>query len=162
MTYSEKLKDPRWQKKRLEIFERDEWTCQSCYSQDETLHVHHLKYEKNREPWEYDNVDLITLCELCHQFEPEERKEREAELLKWLREKHYLSRDIHELCYMVYFLKQVHILEVQLSALAWASEQEYIQKYIVDEYFKYLDNHRDQLTDEWSRKRSWDILNGKK
>ena len=26
MSYSDKLKDPRWQRKRLEIFERDNWT----------------------------------------------------------------------------------------------------------------------------------------
>jgi 5-methylcytosine-specific restriction endonuclease McrA len=29
-TYGDKLKDPRWQKRRLEIFKRDEWTCQQC------------------------------------------------------------------------------------------------------------------------------------
>lgn len=28
--YKEKLKDPRWQKKRLQIFERDDWCCQKC------------------------------------------------------------------------------------------------------------------------------------
>ena len=30
MGYSEKLKDPRWQKKRLEILERDNFRCQYC------------------------------------------------------------------------------------------------------------------------------------
>ncbi len=27
MTYAEQLKDPRWQKRRLEILQRDEWRC---------------------------------------------------------------------------------------------------------------------------------------
>lgn len=28
--YAKKLMDPRWQKKRLEIFKRDGWKCQNC------------------------------------------------------------------------------------------------------------------------------------
>lgn len=67
MTYSEKLKDPRWQKKRLEILKRDNWTCQNCQSTTKTLHVHHLKYNGN--PWEANNNDLQTLCEDCHEQE---------------------------------------------------------------------------------------------
>lgn len=63
--YSEKLRDPRWQKKRLEIFERDRFTCQSCDRNDITLSVHH-KYYNDCEPWEYPNDALQTLCEVCH------------------------------------------------------------------------------------------------
>lgn len=63
-TYSEKLKDPRWQKKRLEVFERAGWMCQLCGSETSTLHVHHPKYARAKEPWEYEN--LISLCENCH------------------------------------------------------------------------------------------------
>lgn len=36
------------------------------------LQIHHLKYIKNRFPWEYDNEDLITLCNYCH-FETHEK-----------------------------------------------------------------------------------------
>lgn len=64
MTYSEKLKDPRWQKKRLQILNRDNWTCQKCLDKETTLHVHHLEYNGN--PWEVDNNKLITLCDDCH------------------------------------------------------------------------------------------------
>lgn len=66
MTYAEKLKDPRWQKKRLEILNRDEFTCQECGSKEKTLHVHHTHYIKNKNPWEYDNRSLVTLCWDCH------------------------------------------------------------------------------------------------
>lgn len=69
MTYSEKLKDPRWQKKRLEIMNRDSFTCQVCYSETDTLNVHHLVYFKNTEPWDYINDHLVTLCENCHKTE---------------------------------------------------------------------------------------------
>lgn len=66
--YSEKLKHPKWQKKRLEILNRDKFTCQSCKAEDKTLHIHHFQY-RNCEPWEYDNKELITLCEKCHEHE---------------------------------------------------------------------------------------------
>lgn len=65
MTYSDKLKDPRWQKKRLEIFQRDKFTCKKCGDKQTELQVHHLKY--SGEPWEAKKEDLITLCKDCHQ-----------------------------------------------------------------------------------------------
>jgi hypothetical protein len=33
------------------------------------MHVHHIKYLPNLEPWEYDNSFLATYCELCHNTE---------------------------------------------------------------------------------------------
>ncbi len=71
MDYLEKLKDPRWQKKRLEIFERDKWTCKNCSNKDKTLHIHHLFYFSNLEPWEIPDGFLVTLCEDCHTYEKE-------------------------------------------------------------------------------------------
>lgn len=79
-TYSEKLKDPRWQKKRLEILDRDNWTCQSCFDTESTLHVHHLEYRQGNDPWDYTNNLLCTLCESCHAFE-HEAKENTLQLL---------------------------------------------------------------------------------
>ncbi len=66
--YSKHYKDSRWQQKRLEIMERDNWTCRSCGASGEgvTLNVHHAYYEKGRKPWEYGNRTLITWCENCH------------------------------------------------------------------------------------------------
>lgn len=65
-TYAEKLKDPRWQKLRLEIFERDNFTCKLCKRKDRTLNVHHKKYSKSGNPWDTEPKDLITYCEICH------------------------------------------------------------------------------------------------
>ncbi len=65
LSYSEKLHDPRWQKKRLKILERDNWTCQSCEGDDEELHVHHISYMTDN-PWEEEDDNLITLCGECH------------------------------------------------------------------------------------------------
>lgn len=64
--YFNKLKDPRWQAKRLFIFERDKFECVSCGSKDKTLTVHHNYYEQNKNPWEYPDDSLMTLCEDCH------------------------------------------------------------------------------------------------
>lgn len=67
-TYAEQLKDPRWQKKRLEILDRDGFACVFCGSglnNGTTLHVDHKRY--GRTPWEVDNDALQTLCEDCHE-----------------------------------------------------------------------------------------------
>lgn len=66
MTYSEKLKDPRWQKKRLEILERDKFTCQECGDATKELNVHHRHYLPKADPWNYENEVLATLCRDCH------------------------------------------------------------------------------------------------
>jgi len=65
MSYSKLLKSPKWQKKRLKIFKLDNWTCQGCGSKDNSLQVHHLKYN-GKKPWQIQNKYLITFCEYCH------------------------------------------------------------------------------------------------
>lgn len=67
MTYAEKLRDPRWQKKRLEILQRDNKTCRSCSRSSGIIQVHHMKYIFGREPWDYSDSYLVTLCKECHQ-----------------------------------------------------------------------------------------------
>lgn len=69
VSYSEKLKDPRWQKKRLQVLERDGWRCQNCWDEKTTLHIHHTYYFKNEDPWDCPNNSLITLCVNCHKYE---------------------------------------------------------------------------------------------
>lgn len=70
MTYAQKLRDPRWQRKRLEILERDGWKCCCCHRADQTLQVHHLIYAR-RDPWDYPNEVYQTLCEDCHEIRGE-------------------------------------------------------------------------------------------
>lgn len=67
--YRKKLLDPKWQKKRLEILNRDEFKCVECKSDCKTLHVHHKNYIFGNEPWDYPSTNFITLCEDCHQME---------------------------------------------------------------------------------------------
>lgn len=69
MTYKEQLRDPRWQKKRLEIMNRDNFKCVMCGFGDRTLCVHHKQYIKGFKAWEYPEPLLITLCDVCHYYE---------------------------------------------------------------------------------------------
>jgi hypothetical protein len=66
MTYAEKLRSPEWQKKRLEILQRDNFTCQNCGDTKKTLEVHHRHYVRGAAPWMYVEGALVTLCEDCH------------------------------------------------------------------------------------------------
>jgi len=66
MTYAEKLRDPRWQKRRLELLQAADWTCQICLSKTDTLHVHHGCYRRNTEPWEYPDRVMHVYCDECH------------------------------------------------------------------------------------------------
>lgn len=66
-TYSEKLLDPRWQKKRLEVLDSAEFKCEICGNSESTLHVHHKQYFKGRDVWEYEVNQLACLCKLCHE-----------------------------------------------------------------------------------------------
>ena len=76
MNYSEQLKDPRWQRKRLEIMQRDNFKCTQCEDGKSTLNVHHRYYVAHRFCWEYPDFCLITLCENCHKSEGDKYEER--------------------------------------------------------------------------------------
>lgn len=69
MDYKKLLRDPKWQRKRLKILERDKFRCKHCASDSGTLHVHHSYYEYGKKPWEYEDESLITLCNYCHEQE---------------------------------------------------------------------------------------------
>lgn len=89
--YVVKLRDPRWQKQRLKILERDRWTCQVCESTTDTLAVHHLYYEGATDPWEYPDEALLTLCEECHSRETEDLKVAMRFLSQTLRRAGFMS-----------------------------------------------------------------------
>ncbi|MHC4616269.1 MAG: HNH endonuclease [Planctomycetota bacterium] len=83
-TYKEKLEDRRWQEKRRQILERDDWRCTVCGTKEGYLQVHHGSYAAGVEPWEYPDGLLYTLCKECHQ-----KMRRFSEMLTF-----YIFRDI--------------------------------------------------------------------
>jgi len=102
--YSKKFKDPRWQKLRLKVFERDEWSCQMCGNIEETLAVHHCYYIQDKDPWDYPIHALRTLCEECHEIEYYNRRYAENSLLEALRRLGYLSGHVEILAHGLYLL----------------------------------------------------------
>ena len=67
-SYVEQLRDPRWQRKRLEVLSAAAWRCGRCQNSRRTLHVHHRKYRPVA-VWEYESAELEVLCEPCHRQE---------------------------------------------------------------------------------------------
>jgi len=96
--YTEKFKDPRWQKKRLKILKRDNFCCQLCFEDKSLLHVHHNFYDWDEypEPWDYPEESLVTLCEDCHTEEHKLWAGANINLINIIRSKgitaHYLWR----------------------------------------------------------------------
>ena len=62
-------------KKRLDIFNRDKFTCQKCgfKRMSNDLEIHHKKMKVDGGNDEHSN--LITLCTICHYYSPDDDKE---------------------------------------------------------------------------------------
>ena len=144
-TYAKKLLDPRWQKKRLEILNRDEWMCQRCGSETRTLHIHHIHYE-SCDPWETDNKFLITICETCHQHETELIKTIPVPFLKVFLKLGFSAMDLNWYTENGFdTVKLLHVPDVVLSAWFNALSDEKIQRYIIDQYLKSEQDDIDQF-----------------
>lgn len=117
MTYAEKLKDPRWQKKRLEILQRDGFKCMVCKDDKSTLNIHHKMYLKDTDPWNYSPQLLITLCEDCHKSE-ESNKQHIKMDLQLLYSLGYNNDTLHELYgYIEYTLSAYKITPSQINSI---------------------------------------------
>lgn len=138
MEYAEKLKNPRWQKLRLKILERDGWACQGCFDTESMLSVHHLYYEKNKEPWDYPTEALLTLCSECHDKEKNYRKRVEQKLLFALKKQGFLSESVVEIALGFNKMRSKHPQDVTASIMKWAFESFDMWEKIGDLYFKQL------------------------
>jgi hypothetical protein len=137
MNYSDKLKDPRWQKKRLEILNRDKWTCQICFDTEKTLHVHHRRYLRGREPWDIPNECLVTLCESCHEFETSEMQSQLDDLNCMIKDK-FFSADVNKLTASFLHLQIPHSPDVFASVIHyWFSNAELTNE-MLQRYFEHL------------------------
>lgn len=67
--YADQYLHPNWQKMRLYVLKRDNFTCVNCRSKDKTLHAHHIKYLFGKFIWEVPPYYIVTLCEDCHSEE---------------------------------------------------------------------------------------------
>ena len=109
-TYYKLLQDPKWQKKRLEILNRDEFMCQYCGDKDSTLHVHHKSYIYGNAIWDYPESNLITFCESCHDKVTETKKAIKSIIDEDLT----MSDELGELLIIVNLLKRKNPYELFL------------------------------------------------
>ena len=116
-TYSDLLKHPKWQKKRLLIMERDNFQCQMCGCENKSLNVHHFYYKKGVKPWQYSNEALITLCEDCHKIEEDEKRVQLAGLLSTM-----------EIC----CIPSCFVKMLTSTLLPFANKPEELKQFIVD------------------------------
>lgn len=143
-SYSEKLRDPKWQKTRLEVMKRDDFSCTSCKDKESTLNVHHCYYEGYKDPWDYPLESLRTLCESCHKYE-EDVKANAIDINLVLREKGYLSEDILELGRILHYMDRPNF-----------------KGFSVLEYFLTNSYGRDKLMSVWNEeiKNNGEVKNG--
>ena len=73
MSYSEKLKNPKWDKFRSDYTEHfkirensEKVFCEWCLNEDDEIHLHHIRYKKGGGPWDSDFEDVMFLCRQCH------------------------------------------------------------------------------------------------
>lgn len=66
IAWKDQYKHPNWQRARLIVLNRDQFTCQLCRDSHSILHVHHLKYLKDGYIWDVPKRFLVSLCDTCH------------------------------------------------------------------------------------------------
>lgn len=85
--YHEKLRDPRWQRRKTEIMQAALFRCEDCTSDKKTLNVHHCYYLKGKEPWEHPDALLICVCEECHKIRQKVETDIHINIAFMIREK---------------------------------------------------------------------------
>lgn len=140
--YSEKLKDPRWQKKRLEVFNRDSFECSNCGNQYSMLAVHHLYYEKDKDPWDYPLEAFKTLCRECHEEEYTFRGEYEATLLATLKQLGFSGLDVFALADGFLGLEMKASPNMVSNSLGWLIKNEDQMKIVINKYIDWTNDGR--------------------
>jgi 5-methylcytosine-specific restriction endonuclease McrA len=97
VSFFAKYKDPRWQRKRLEVMEASDFKCENCGANNKTLNVHHKSYKKNHAPWDYENEELECLCEDCHSYKHDIKNRLAAALHEFKTKPNYSESPEEEL-----------------------------------------------------------------
>lgn len=133
VSYKEKLSDNRWKLKRDSIVERDSGMCRKCQS-TEKLQVHHCYYEAEKEPWDYDDLSLLTLCRNCHEFETSCLNKMKKMLTDSLSKKGMLANGYESLAFAFECSTIWPDDKMAWEALSWAIRTPEIMNTIISHY----------------------------
>ena len=139
-TYREKLLDPRWQKMRLGILERDDWTCQICGNKESTLHIHHRRYIAGNNPWDYPERLLVTLCEDCHEEEQETMKEAIDSIVQDTLKDRFFSNDIISINNALHSMPMIFPSSIMAEVIRYNLHATQITL-LAKNYYDFLKNH---------------------
>lgn len=106
MEYSRKLQNPKWQKKRLEILQRDQFKCIHCGCDDKELHVHHRWYQFGKDIWDYPDTCFETLCYECHEYIEMNIKDSTSDMQVLLRRTLLNQDDYNVICRLLIYLSE--------------------------------------------------------
>lgn len=138
MKYSDQLKHPKWQKKRLEILNRDNFTCKACGNIEQTLHVHHFKYQSGHKAWEYPDSNFITLCADCHLEEEQFIKNEHVGFIKISR---YTDFSIRRMWHISFVMSFFHKHDPDSFARIRSLMNNCLEDNI-EEYAKFCENYK--------------------
>lgn len=65
-TYFHQANNRKYRKWRMEVFKRDDYTCQSCFKKGIYLEAHHIKGWTEYPDLRYEKDNGLTLCKKCH------------------------------------------------------------------------------------------------
>lgn len=135
MNYKDQYIHPKWQKKRLEILERDGFSCMCCGEENKQLHVHHKYYIAGKNIWDYPNDSLITLCCDCHKIESQ-NIDKSCELLLMAFKEKFSSFEIRDFACYLHSSYFKYPQEVVSSAFSFLLEN--TDNRIMKPYFKHI------------------------
>ena len=127
----------------MEILNRDGFACQLCGEIKETLHVHHFYYDYGKEPWDYPNNFLVTLCGNCHEDESHKNKGSHAYMKYILGGRGIWDDGIWEIADIIDKLALLYgndifsPLRSMLCQIGWEKEQKQFNKLIISVITKY-------------------------
>lgn len=67
LTYSEKLRDPMWLRRKADLIEGVK-CCELCLTENIPLEPHHRYYKSGTEPWDYPDHAFQVVCRGCHKI----------------------------------------------------------------------------------------------
>lgn len=114
--------DPLWQQFRLKRLEASDWTCESCNSTTDTLHVHHHFYISGRKPWEYLPETTSVFCKECHEVQHELDSDFSLGATKW--EKLVAEGMTADRCVVGGFEEAIKLAKSVVIPLEWIEQRE--------------------------------------